>query len=389
MEFIDFLNKKTDNAYTNVKVSEVTYDKNKKNCTCKFVYDGKQKDLSDKDKPLFSKLVHEYLGVDVNVTIKFKKEALDADVLFQRISTFILENIPSAHSTFEKEHLLMEDLKNYILLKISICDVFYDYFTSRNFEKELVDYLKKYFFVKFRVELNKIENKINIEEDLKAQEEKIQNIVNEYVDMDREEVFFVENVQKLIGDELNEECRYIANLKSPQKQINTAGKIKNIYQKTFKSKTQKNEDGTPLEKAYYNFALELNDAKLDCVYFPKKEDLPRFQTILEGNEIICFGDIEEFNNKINFKVKHISLCKLPEMEKAKIEYKPVSDTYKFVFPEPYIIKEQSDLFSFNKVVEVNHILKDNTYVVYDFETTGLNFLDDEIIEIGEVKVIDG
>lgn len=389
MDFIEFLNKKTNNSYTNVKVTEVTYDEEQKNCICKFVYDGNVKDLSEDDKPLFSQMVKEYLGIDVGVTIKFKKETLDIDVIFQHISTFIQIKYPSSYSAFQKEYLEIVDEDNNKLLKISIFDVYYNYFSSRNFEKELVDYLKKYFFAVFNVQLVKIENVINIENDLKAQEERIQNIVNETIIDERPNVFFVENVQKLIGEELNTECRYVADLRKPQKDINTAGLIKNIYQRTFKSKKQKNEDGTPLEKAYYSFSLELNGAKIDCVYFPKNEDLARFQTILEGTEIICFGDVEEFNSRINFKVKQISLCKLPKLEEVKIEYKKVNDSYKFVQPEPYIIKEQSDLFSFNMPVEVNKILKDNVFVVYDFETTGLNFLENEIIEIGAVKVVSG
>ena len=54
MNFNEFLNKKFNNEYTFVKLTDVIYSKSDKLCTCKFVYDGNIRDLDENDKSLFS-----------------------------------------------------------------------------------------------------------------------------------------------------------------------------------------------------------------------------------------------------------------------------------------------------------------------------------------------
>lgn len=387
MDFIDFLRKKTGNKYNFVKLTEVSLKD--RECVCKFVYNGDVGELTDDDREIFSNIIKEYIGIECDVVVKFKKESLDNEVIFQYISTFIQKMFPSAYSSFKQENLKIVINEEVVELKISIVDIYYKYLKARNFENELNKYLSKYYFKSFSIELRELDTNNKIDEALANQESLVQEIVDEINLRNIVEVFYVEDVRKLIGEELNSECRFFESLKNPVKNIITAGKIKQIYQRTFKHKTLKNEDGTPKEKAYYNFKLELKGELLDCVYFPKDQDLANFQTLNEGDEIVIDGDIEQYNNKTNCKVKQISLCKLPKFEETKIEFKKVNDTYKFVQPEEYVIEEQPDIFSFNKVEEVNDILKNNTFVVYDFETTGLNFMENEIIEIGAVKIING
>lgn len=388
MDFIEFLNKKANNRYTFVKLTDVIYSKSNNECTCKFVYDGEVKDLDENDKSLFSQLLSEYVGVDCNFNIKIKKESLDIEVLFQHVSTFIQLNFPSAFSSFKRENLDIS-MEDRVMLHISVLDMYYDYLENRNFEKELQEYLSKYYFKLFGVILKKISSEDKLLEALHEQEDIVQQIVDATNIDTRVETFEVDEIRKLIGEELEGSCRRYNSMKKPIKDVITAGTIKNIFERTFKHKTQKNEDGSPKEKVYYNLKLGYGEETLDCVYFPKETDLANFQTLNQGDDIMLIGDVEEYNQKTNFKVKGISLCKLQPIKEEKIIYKNANNEYKYIFPEEYVVNSQADLFSLNDVTEVNDILHNNTFVVYDFETTGLNHLEDEIIEIGAVKVIDG
>ena len=388
MDFIEYLNKNTNNNYTFVKLTDVVYSKSKKSCICKFVYDGEIKDLDENDKSLFSQLLRDYTGVDCEYIVKAKKESLDKEVLFQHISTFIQLNFPSAFASFKKDNLDISH-EDKVVLHISVLDMYYDYLESRGFERELIEYLSKYYFKGFGVVLSKIGSENILEEALLEQEDIVQKFVESSIPDTTIETFEVDDIRKLIGTELEGRCYRYKSLKRPIKDVVTAGKIKNIFEYTYKHKTQKNEDGTPKEKVRYVIKLSYGEEVTDCVYFPKETDLANFLTLKEGDEIMVKGDVEEYNERTSFKLKEISLCKLQPIKEEVIKFKSVNSEYKFVFPEEYVVNSQADLFSMNDVLEVNDILQNNTFVVYDFETTGLNHIDDEIIEIGAVKVIEG
>ena len=74
--------------------------------------------------------------------------------------------------------------------------------------------------------------------------------------------------------------------------------------------------------------------------------------------IAVVGDVEEFNGKLNFKVKGIAKCELPEKEEVVVEEKFENEEYLFVSPEPYVSLTQATLFDV-EVVNTNKFLKEN------------------------------
>ena len=78
-----------------------------------------------------------------------------------------------------------------------------------------------------------------------------------------------------------------------------------------------------------------------------------------------------------------ALAAAPEKKEKK-----VSKFYKFVKPEPYVQMEQINFLNEDKGIHSKYLL-DNTFVVFDLETTGLNYSTCKIIEIGAVKIVKG
>ena len=108
---------------------------------------------------------------------------------------------------------------------------------------------------------------------------------------------------------------------------------------------------------------------------------------LENNmSVLCVGDLNYgLNGNLTYYVRKMSWAHLKEGQQAQIEedyqHKQV------VFPEKIEIEEQSSLFE--KKIDYNDTVRGKTIVVFDIETTGLDSENDEITEIGAVKVVDG
>ena len=101
-------------------------------------------------------------------------------------------------------------------------------------------------------------------------------------------------------------------------------------------------------------------------------------------EVAILGDIRMFNSKLSLYIKSIALCLLPE----KIEdIRKFSKDYELIFPESHSIIFQENLFRKSK--KYSEEINKNTFVVFDVETTGLDYQTEEIVEIGAVKVENG
>lgn len=131
---------------------------------------------------------------------------------------------------------------------------------------------------------------------------------------------------------------------------------------------------------------------LRFTYFPRVSTIEKIRKINIGDSIVCSGKTEIFNGAVRFTAKYIDYGKVPQgFVPVKRASKPAPKYYTAVFPQPYSDFSQTDIFSRPELPEC---LKNNTFVVFDLETTGLNSSPsagnmDRIIEIGAYKVSGG
>lgn len=122
----------------------------------------------------------------------------------------------------------------------------------------------------------------------------------------------------------------------------------------------------------------------------KKHENKYLVKILCDKNQLDYLNENSFLDKINKYFKEMFFdeisCEIGEfiLQDEEVQEK---DVYKFVKPEPFISLKQDNLFDVS--VEVNDYLKNNKFVVFDLETTGLFFTQHEIIEIGAVKIENG
>lgn len=381
MKILDFINEKSNNAYKDFKLVSVIFDEKLLTCTFKFLY---KDTIRDEDRVILHDLIAEYIGKkEVTIVVKCKRAYIDRDLVADVIYNFISKNYSSICIDFSKENLSVNIVDNEIDVSISVTPFQRDYILNNSIDKEITQYANSFFFEPFSLSIENTCETSNDELDLPTIDIDLSDKSEKHFKYNR-----LENITPFVG-EVSGNAIQINCIKEPLTDIEIAGKIKFINEKSFVSK-RKDKEGNSIQKVYYGFSLQDSSGKMNCVYFPNKADLIKFQSMTEDSSIVVAGDVEDFNGRINFKVKSIAYCDIVEEEQVEEvveEVKAVNDKYYYVFPEPYVEMFQDNLFIEKQ--EIGDYLNNNDVVVFDIETTGLEATKCEIIEIGAVKLHKG
>ena len=383
MKLLDFINEKTNNAYKEFKLVSVIFDEETKECLFKFLY----KDIiNDGDKDRLITLIKEYFKEDVPIVVKCKKAYIDIDLIKDIVHNYIINNYNSVGIDFDKDRIIV-NISDSINVKVNCTEFQYKYLNNNAIIKDIIDYSQGFFFENFDLELLLDGNSANqtIEEIV------IDNTLFDVSEDNANNIKYhkVSNINNYIGEVVGTPI-HISCIKSARDDIEIAGKIRFLTQKSFESK-RKDKEGNSIIKEYYSFTLTDKTGRINCVYFPVKADVAKSVNITDDQNVILHGSVEEYNGRINFKVKALGYCEIiEEVEAEEVEVPVISepfDKYYYVNPEPYVEMFQDNLFLIRD--EIGEYLMNNDVVVFDIETTGLEATRCEIIEIGAVKLHNG
>jgi len=387
---IKFINDKTDNKFDFLKLSNVIYNKTENSVKVHLLYPDEQKTINTQDRQKITNLTKDFVGLDLNLQVKFVKSFYDEEYLKTVISNFNKNEHPSLVSLIKTDNLKLTQHNENAKITLNYLG---DYLTKdqiNKYLKKLNNYLNNEFCYSFEVEINKIDKP---ESDKAIQQNKMKVLNNLYNEQSKEQQknVKVEVVDQLVGSDASVTPLCVSSVKQPDKNVSVAGTIKYFSEREFTRK-QKAVGGNEqtyvnVTKTYYSFVIESAGKQLNAVYFPNKNSKDKLDNVKDGLEVVLTGDVEEFNDKLSIKVKHITLVKILEKPKNVIQFKSVNASYKQVFPEDFDVVAQASLFEQQKQ-QIDY-LKNNTFVVFDLETTGLNHEDCQIVEIGAVKVENG
>lgn len=143
------------------------------------------------------------------------------------------------------------------------------------------------------------------------------------------------------------------------------------------------------KKTYTYFLIYLDDTtgRISGIYFPRKSVYDKIKTLTEGDAVICRGSISERERGKSFKIDKLNKCTFPQDFEKKEKYKKhAPERYSTIFPKKAETVKIESVFDDNSIPKE---LMENTYVVFDFETTGLDVNNCEITDIGAVKIEKG
>lgn len=432
-KFIEELNNFTKNKY-DFMLKSALLDRVADFCVVEILYkDGVL--LQPKDKKEIEDFAVSILPKKYVYEFNFIKRYISEERIFSDVKAFLAKNFPSVSNNIKSVTLNDNKFK----IEIVIDELSAGHAKEKNLSGQVENYLKS-LYDNFNYECETSVGTVFVEDEKREQ---IKNFKEEQEDIYAKRKIEFFDVVKLIGDfEEGLKADYIKDKTMPEEHVVVCGKITNIQEKVIKRKpkekkqeesdeqhadaenTEKNElksealqektdeikaestdenvknseekqaDESEIkyQRKLYKFTLADFTGEMNCVFFSNKENQSKVEKLEVGSVIVVRGNLEadSYSGGNTLKVKDLAYCSIPDGLKEYIEYRKEKPFYEFVEPEKIITYSQDNLLSFAEVKSVPKFLQNKTFVCYDFETTGLHYINgDKIIEIGAVKIVDG
>lgn len=307
--------------------------------------------------------------------IKYKKTFTSEDVILRAVLKYIYDEFAVLSPKICKDLIAVAINKNTIKISIRMPRYIYSYCESNQFAEKATAYLEREFMENVVCE-TKIDDTLVSEASEPLQGEAVKNMLGLI------EISIKESIMQGV---IAKAPIYIKHAKDkPATNVVICGKVKSITQKEAKA------TGQP----FFTFILDDATSAINVTAFPKKEnEIEALKKLIENQTIVCSGNIKYsiYDHANSMIANKISYCTIDfDAIKQAMNYKGAPSTYSLIHPQPYIEQGQDQLFQANFVDQTAGVPDSKEYVVFDFETTGLNIKDGaQPIELGAVKIKNG
>ncbi|MBO5394375.1 MAG: ribonuclease H-like domain-containing protein [Clostridia bacterium] len=378
IDTLEKLNEKYNNKYNYLKLLNVVYDKDSLLCTITLLYPYQIDEISPADKEEIIKFYQEFLSLNAEIKVKFKKSFLDECLILEEVIEFFKNNKKGIYPYISPENLSSSFVDQKVEINISLNQDIVSLLEDSDLEMQIKKHIESLFIA--NVKANLIENDETLPDEIDA-EDLIPTSTGKRVRR-----YDIKIEKKLIGGDIAPKPEYICDIKSPKPAVILAGFISNKNQKKYIQKKGKNAGK---EKMLYTFTLRDKDASIDCVYFCGKTHEKDMESLDDLFMVACVGNVQVgLNGKLTYYIKKLSLASpCEEVVEEIVAQSGVYKHTKVVFPDRMPSETQGNLFEEKK--EYNDYIMRNTFVVFDIETTGLDPENCEITELGAVKIENG
>lgn len=371
-------------SYEGLKLKDVVFNKGIRKLSATFLYNPNLFVVADKVDEIET-LLKSLVPQDVIVETKFIRTSLDKANIALFLLNTITNNFPSLAKNFSLDDIKLDIDNSNVQVNLYIDPTIYDFVTRNGRERDIEEKLSDNFFADFRVLLNKKEDFISVEHtDAIADNKEF----NESIKFFENKVLYkITNVNHIVNKVEYNMALDFSKVNDAMSNSVVCGILTKFEKRTYTRKTTRNAVTTEQERIFYTFTL-MNDGKyLNGSIFPRLAEEKKCEVVDVGRKVAMFGKFDNYKGRLNFTADSLCVCDF-EKYVPPVQYKHVNQNYHTVIPQAYEDFEQGNMFGEDTSNLPKEVL-DKDYVVFDFETTGLESTKDEIIEIGAVKISKG
>lgn len=366
LEFIADI-KALDERLKNLRINSIEIDRKAYKIRYNFICDKavdeelNKKILSEAEKissPIFKE-----------VQVSVKKTVANDELINTEIFRFLSTNYISISIFLQPTDIISTVVGDNVKYTLRLTQDGADYVYKNGVIQKLNDHLSKLFCSDFMGEV-----------DIKEREETVSllddNVYREEIQKIEHRTIKVKDVIIIDDENIGDLALYIEDAHSGD--VTVCGTITDIQERKTKN-----------DKPFLIINLDDTTGKTSGVYFSKKNTYHKIKELAVGDAIITRGSIGEYNGRRSFTFDKINRCTFPTDFVKKDKYKKSAPkNYSIIFPTP--ARETVKVKSvFDVEDNLPKELTEKTIVVFDLETTGVDYMNHGITEIGAVKLVNG
>lgn len=373
---VENLNKKFNNKYNYLKLLNVLYDRMAHLATITFLYPCTMDEVPAEDKEEVEQYIQEFLSLHADIKVKFRKSFLDDKLVINEVEEFFKENKKGLLPYLNKDNINAThealDVKVLLTLNQDILSLL----DEAEFKSELKEFLDNRFIATFQIEIK--ENEEKLPDEIEADDI--------LPSLPKTRRYKVGIEKEIIGTGISPNPEYIEDMNKPKESVILSGFMTKLNQKKYIAKNGKFKGK---ERVLYTFTLRDSSGAIECTYFCGKAHEKDIEALEDMCMLVCVGDVKEgFSGKLGYTIRKLALAQ-PDQDEQEDEQKltPSHKHKQVVFPSIMQRSNQGQLFETKP--SYNALIMNNDIVVFDIETTGLDPENDEITELGAVKIEHG
>ncbi|MBD5086034.1 MAG: hypothetical protein HDT32_01470 [Clostridiales bacterium] len=390
MQFIDKLNQATNNKYEFLRISKLNLDigTSSLSLVCLLPEDISNDKFTDEDKKVVENFCRTQIPETFSLKIAFVKNRLNKEAIAKQVISFISSKYQTLTSQYDASLTQINFEGKKIVIDLYMSSPVIHYCENSGFKDKLAK------FIYSQNCSDKVVVRINVSRTVDAEKllEDRENV--KYVDIG--EIDIIGDYHYYIGKDIGRKPRYIDKYKKEMDGICVCGRVGEVKRINI---VDKESPDRRLKKILFKFTIDDTTGKMDCLYFAKLRKAKKHEddhgtgfvtcldSLAEGDNVVIFGNYRhsDFSDKNELMVTKLALCKInfDSMEKRREDIKKANKIKIFQKPQKYEVDINENLL--DMIWHCDYILN-NKFIVFDLETTGVDVDNDEIIEIGAVKL---